>query len=55
MVKLRRRGFWIPSRDAAGPLLPGFHIAFAFAFAFALVICLPPDLCLLYANCADRT
>jgi len=55
MVRLRRRGFWIPSRDAAGRSLPGIHIAFAFAFAFTLVICLPPDRCLLSANCADRT
>jgi hypothetical protein len=53
MVRLRRRGFWIPSRDAAGLLLPGFHIAFAFAFAF--VTCFPPDRCLSYANCGGRT
>jgi hypothetical protein len=55
MVRLRRRGFWIPSRDAAGRSLPGFHIAFAFAFAFAFVICLPPGRCLWCANCVDRT
>jgi len=59
MVRLRRQGFWIPSRDAAGRSLPGFHIAFAFAFAFAfvfaLVICLPPGRRLWCANCVDRT
>jgi hypothetical protein len=49
MVRLRRRGFWIPSRDAAGLLLPDFDLA------FALIICLPPDRSLLSTNCAGRT
>jgi hypothetical protein len=33
VVKLRRRGFWIPSRDAAGHSLPGFRIALALVIA----------------------
>ena len=32
MARLRRRGFWILSRDAAGRTLRGILIAFALAF-----------------------